>query len=217
MPSRTSHKTAGDPGASARLPRRVPRQDRAKQTVGAILRAASEVLAEEGYDSASTNKIARRAGVSIGALYEYFPNKEALVASLIERYASGVGEVMRARLEEVMDLPVRQAVSILLRTLVDRYRVNPALPRVLVEQIPGVGDKAKLQQIYDEIADLVREYLARHRAELVVTNGPHQLWVFTTAASQLGERIGLYCPEDLDVDALVEAGADMLTSWLLGT
>jgi AcrR family transcriptional regulator len=196
-------------------PRKTPRQERAKKTVSAILRAAGEVLTEEGYQGASTNKIARRAGVSIGTLYEYFPNKEVLVAALIERYAELARSVMRARFAEVMDRPFHEAASSLLHTLVDQYRLRPELSRVLVEQIPSVGDTAKLQEIYDDVAALVCEYLEAHRAELRLGDFDHQTWIFTTTASQLAERIGLYCPEGLDADRLVDEAVAMLTAWLV--
>lgn len=64
--------------------RKVPVQDRSKRTVQAILQAASQVLVRSGYENTTTGSIAERAGVSIGTLYQYFPNKELLVASVIE-------------------------------------------------------------------------------------------------------------------------------------
>ena len=67
-------------------PRRRPRQARAQATVDAIIQATARVLIEDGYDRASTNRIAQAAGVSIGSLYQYFPSKEALVAALVEEH-----------------------------------------------------------------------------------------------------------------------------------
>ena len=63
-------------------PRKVPKQSRAKATVDAIVTAAAQVLAGEGFVKTNTNRIARVAGVSIGSLYQYFPNKDALLAAL---------------------------------------------------------------------------------------------------------------------------------------
>ena len=65
--------------------RRLPRQRRAIATVDAILEAAARILIDTGYASASTNRIAERAGVGIGSLYEYFPGKEAIFAELRRR------------------------------------------------------------------------------------------------------------------------------------
>lgn len=66
--------------------RRRPLQSRSRQTVEAILEAAAQVLESHGPERATTNRIAERAGVSIGTLYQYFPNKEALYAELARRF-----------------------------------------------------------------------------------------------------------------------------------
>ena len=74
-------------GSDISVNRRVPRQERAEQRVAELLDAAASELAEVGYDAATMKAIAIRAGASIGAAYQYFPNKEALVSALRERYA----------------------------------------------------------------------------------------------------------------------------------
>lgn len=66
---------------AAQNPRKQPQQRRSRATVDKILAAAAQVLAEEG-DGATTDRIAARAGVSIGSLYQYFPNKDALLLEL---------------------------------------------------------------------------------------------------------------------------------------
>src|ERR1041384_3846674 len=65
-------------------PRKRPRQDRSRATVDTILEATARVLVKRGFDGLTTNLVADAAGVSIGSLYQYFPNKAALVGALIE-------------------------------------------------------------------------------------------------------------------------------------
>jgi len=67
-------------------PRKAPRQSRSQATVTAILDATARILLERGYAAASTNAVAELAGVSVGSLYQYFPNKEALIAALQARH-----------------------------------------------------------------------------------------------------------------------------------
>lgn len=81
----TAVESTGDGGPKSAL-RRKPRQARALQRVERVLDAAEEVFVEVGYDSASTNHIVTRAGTSIGSLYEFFPNKQAIAAALAQRY-----------------------------------------------------------------------------------------------------------------------------------
>src|SRR3954466_14410770 len=66
-------------------PRKSPRQARAKATVDAIVEATTQLLLEGGYDRFTTARVAERAGVSVGSLYQYFPNKAALASAVIDR------------------------------------------------------------------------------------------------------------------------------------
>ena len=66
-------------------PRKTPAQARSAATVAAVLEAAARILETEGFDGYTTNAVARRAGVSIGSLYQYFPSKDAITRALIIR------------------------------------------------------------------------------------------------------------------------------------
>ena len=77
------------PGSHAE-PRKRPVQARSRQTVESILAAAARILAERGYLATTTNDVAEAAGVSIGSLYQYFPNKDSLLVALEERRLADV-------------------------------------------------------------------------------------------------------------------------------
>jgi AcrR family transcriptional regulator len=76
--------------------RKRPTQVRSRQTVESILDAAAHLLAERGYTATTTNHVAQRAGVSIGSLYQYFPNKDALVVALEEQHLEEAERLLRA-------------------------------------------------------------------------------------------------------------------------
>ena len=80
-------------------PRKAPRQERSKQTVDAILEGCARLLREGDYGAVTTNHIAERAGVSIGSVYEFFPNKEAIVKRYLPRQRQLAQEAL-ARLAE---------------------------------------------------------------------------------------------------------------------
>src|SRR2546423_5851957 len=84
-------------------PRRSPRQERSRETVEAILEGAAQVFERHGYAKGTTNRIAERAGVSIGSLYQYFPNKGAIVVELSRRHMAEVRGVARPALQELVD------------------------------------------------------------------------------------------------------------------
>jgi AcrR family transcriptional regulator len=85
------------PRKFATTPRKLPKQDRSRVTVEAILEATTRILVEEGYDKANTNRIAERAGISIGSLYQYFPNKESLMTALMEQHSREMTELVATK------------------------------------------------------------------------------------------------------------------------
>lgn len=109
-------------------PRKIPRQERAAETVAAILEAAARILERHGLRGYNTNAIAERAGVSIGSLYQYFPNKDALTAALIERET----QTLLADLAAVpAQAGYRDGIAALVRAAVVHQLQRPALARLL--------------------------------------------------------------------------------------
>ena len=86
-----------EPGLAILEPRKRPRQAQAQATVAAIVDACAQLLASGGYDALTTNAISERAGVSVGTLYEYFPNREAIVGALAENGLPPAGRAHDAR------------------------------------------------------------------------------------------------------------------------
>lgn len=103
--------------------------------VEALLEAAARVFVEQGYARATTNRIAAAAGVSVGSLYQYFPNKDALAVELLRRYREGLVELVTSRLRGVDRDSFAPVVHDLLGDLVRAEGINPALHRVLIEQV----------------------------------------------------------------------------------
>ena len=147
-------------------PRKQASQERSRATVDALIEATARILVREGFDKASTNRIAEAAGVSIGSLYQYYPSKEALVAAVIERHNRDLMQIVRAALAEVASLPLDQAVRRIVAAAVDAHRLDPRLHRVLAEQIPRTGRLATVDGFNREYFTLFRDYLDRHKARL---------------------------------------------------
>lgn len=127
--------------AAARFrPRKVPAQRRSAETVEAILGAAARTFVSRGFRGATTNHVAKRAGVSIGTLYEYFPGKEALAAALIERHLERAEARFAERAAALATAQPRPSVSELasamVRTMIELHEDAPRLHRVLFEEVP---------------------------------------------------------------------------------
>jgi AcrR family transcriptional regulator len=148
-------------GKKTTNPRKLPRQERSKVTVEAILEATTRILTEEGYDRSTTNRIAERAGVSIGSLYQYFPNKESLLAALMEKHANEIATLVESRLMDLFDLPPESTVPELVNAVIDAHAIDPQLHRVLNEEIPRSQRLQQMQESEERINNLLRSYLER--------------------------------------------------------
>ena len=145
------------------ISRRTPTQGRAHETVHVILEATAQVLVEDGYARLSTNRVAKRAGVSIGTLYQYFGDKDALVAELAQRVAEAQVTELLAHLGQIDDQPLEEAVRSLILGLFAAKRVKVDMSQALARQVPRVGDLDAEQQVLTRITDVVSATLRRRR------------------------------------------------------
>jgi len=115
--------------------RRRPSQRRSQVTVTAILDAAARVFEERGFEAGTTNHVAERAGVSIGSLYEYFPNKDAMVVAVVERELEREGSRLLAILEPAAtERDLAAQLRAFVEMLVELHGRRPALHRILFDQ-----------------------------------------------------------------------------------
>jgi AcrR family transcriptional regulator len=200
-------------------PRKRASQQRSRATVSALVEATARILVREGFDKASTNRIAEVAGVGVGSLYQYFPSKEALVVAVIDRHNQEIMQVVRGELAEVMSLPVEKAVPKMIAVAVKAHRVNRRLHRVLAEQIPRVGKLEDVETFNRENYALFKNYLHKHRNELHVDDLELASFVCVTSIEALTHNAVLHHSKTLTNDAmesLVEAGERLVVGYLKG-
>jgi len=209
-------KMARRPGTKAR---KVASQKRSRATVEALVEATARILVKDGFDKASTNRIAEVAGVSVGSLYQYFPSKEALVAAVMERHQEEIMQTVRSELAGVLHQPVEKAVRKLIAVAFKAHRVDPKLHRVLAEQIPRVGKLDKLESFNAENYTLFRTYLESHRDELFVDDIELASFVCVTAIEALTHNAVLHYSKmlsDKAMEALADEGARLVIGYLKG-
>lgn len=134
--------------------RRQPRQIRSQITVTAILDATVRVLLDRGYDGFTTNLVAEVAGVGIGSLYEYFPNKEALVASLVEREVDTFASTLEREMVATFDRPFPEALRVALGAALDQPEARRDLVRLLVVQYPYFAQLAVIGRLPRRMSEL---------------------------------------------------------------
>jgi len=151
-------------------PRKTPRQSRSANTVHVILDATARILVERGYAATSTNAVAERAGVSVGSLYQYFSNKDALIAALHTRHIEQMHDVMEAALARAMIVSLDDGLAGLIEGAVEAHRIDADLHGVLEQQLAGLGIVVPHDKFDQVLEDRVVKLLARHRDEITVTD-----------------------------------------------
>jgi AcrR family transcriptional regulator len=142
------------PGPRAAM-RKEPRQARSRATVEAIVQAGAHILGARGWSGFTTNEVADAAGASIGSLYQYFPNKLALVAAIRRKHFDDVLAVLQQAGEN--RISPEQRVDGLVQGMIAVHGLDPALHRVLLD----LPDPEGSQSAYD---DFQAEYLRRYGA-----------------------------------------------------
>lgn len=158
-------------------PRKDPRQERSKVTVDAILEAAGQLLAQQDAESAasgaeagrkmavSTTHIAERAGVSVGSLYQYFPNREALVSALLRRFVQKRFAQIERVIAEVEPLPLEEGLRRLAARLIELELAHSLVMRSLMKWFVRVGDFDLIAEADREAERALAELLERIRSK----------------------------------------------------
>lgn len=142
--------------------RKEPRQARSRATVEAVVEAGARILSEQGWAGFTTNKVAEAAGVSIGSLYQYFPDKVSLVGAIRRRHLDdSLGAVRDA---VTAGLPLGEFIDTLVSNIVEAHGIHPGLHRVLLDEAPG------LEAYRDQNSEIEAQYLALY-AQAAATYG----------------------------------------------
>lgn len=174
--------------------RRAPRQSRSRRMVERVLRACAQELCERGLGGMNTNGVAERAGISVGSIYQYFPDKAALVQALRAQHAQAMAQACEDLWQDTAPATLHEAVQALVKGLFAAHALAPALHAVL-EQVapffvlPQPGHEAA-QALDGEACDhtvylRLRRTLAAHRDELVLADLDLAAWVALTLADSL--------------------------------
>jgi AcrR family transcriptional regulator len=197
-------------------PRKSPRQARSRHTVDAILDAAARVFAQEGYESTTTNRIADVAGVSVGSLYQYFPNKDALVAALHRRHSQQMRAVMTTVLDAASRTSLRDGIAALVRALLAAHLIDPELHRMLERELPFFDDARDEDSAYMVVVQRVGDLFARHGDALVPANSGLAAWVVLRMLESLVHAAVLEPPRGASIAEIETAIVDMALAYLTG-
>lgn len=194
----------------ALIPKKWPVQARSKQTFDALVDACTWLLPRRGYAGTTTNHIAERAGVNIASLYEYFADKDAIVAQVAERLVERVLAGLTAGLPEVLRAGPR-AVRAWIELVHDTVARERALVAVFVHEIPFTSQ-------LPPVRDLTPRLLAFSnglRAQLVTPElSPVALRLLVNLVSSTILQLVLDPPRDVSRRAVLDELARRTEDWL---
>ncbi|HKY56418.1 MAG TPA: TetR/AcrR family transcriptional regulator [Aeromicrobium sp.] len=194
--------------------RKVPQQQRSREMVERILTAGRDVVLRDGYDAASTNRIAAEAGVSPGSLYQYFPDKEAVLSAIVDRYVDDVSKRVTAALADRFDETGPQMVRATLNALLDALEENTELLRVVADELPRKENSARASALEQRITDLLSAYLAARRPLMRRDLTPSTAaWIAVRAIENLAVRYVLEQPP-IDRETFVGELERLMTAYL---
>jgi AcrR family transcriptional regulator len=154
----------GRPLKNTTKARKVPGQARSQETVNVILEAGAHILESGGLQGFNTNAVAARAGVSIGSLYQYFPNKDAILRALIGSFEEALHDALLEAVQAGRGEQMKPRLRLIVRALVIAHYRRPRLNRVLEAEEERLGKAAEDSAFHTVVLQLLRD----HRNELAV-------------------------------------------------
>ena len=179
----------------------------------ALLEAATRILERDGLAAFTTNRVAEVAGVSIGSLYQYNPNKDALVTALIERAQAQLTQALSTLVAVLTNARLAPVLRALATFAVDQQYTRPQLAAALDSEERRLPVQDILSAAEDALVQIVSDFLHAHRAELapsVPSTAARDCVVITKALVEAEIAQRRAAPPDLE-DRIVHA----LTGYLL--
>lgn len=194
--------------------RKAPQQARSREMVERIVAAGREVLVRHGYDAFSTNRVATAAGVSPGSLYQYFPDKAAILDVVIDRYWAEVAEQVAASLGDRIGEFGPGMVRATADALVSALEADPVVLRVVAEELPIGRNRDRRAALERRVRELVTAYLAARPGSYRRPVPAVAAWVVVLAIENLALRWVLDQPEAVSRDVLLDEMVALVGGYL---
>jgi AcrR family transcriptional regulator len=199
------------------IPRKRPEQDRSRATVDAIIAAAAHVLVRAGYAAFTTNRVAEKAGVSIGSLYQYFPNKESLLGELMKRHMNDIEKTLEMALQNVESAPLEDLILTAVEQNIKSHQIDPELHRVLSEEVPMLGHLDWKKDYSKRIDARLRSLLLMKQREIAVPDIDLAVYIISRTTEAVVHNAVLQRSQDFASGALARELSRMLLGYLTGT
>lgn len=165
-----------------------PVQARSKASFDAIIQACAWILVEEGYAAATTNRIAEKAGVNIASLYEYFPNKESIVAVLTERELNKYVQAITTEMQQGRKEDEAEMVAYVLRWGINRIQEDRGLLSILLLEVPFIASLPSVQAVMNSALTVIQMAMSEDE-RLQLPDPETGAWLITRMCFNTGMEI----------------------------
>jgi AcrR family transcriptional regulator len=197
-------------------PRKKPLQQRSQQMVETIIEATARVLIKNGYAKTNTNLIAERAGIGVGSVYQYFPNKDALIVALHERHLQQMHHVIDESLSGPKKTTPQKYIAAIVRALLTAHLIEPDLHKILEKELHFLTSANTESQSEQNIFRLLRQLLEELRMQIAPTNLDLAVWVVKQIIVSMVHAVVIEQPKQFAVDEIEQAITDAVMGYLLG-
>lgn len=143
-------------------PRKLPSQQRARNTVDSILQATEELVRQRGFAAVGTRLIAERAGVSVGSLYQYFPTYESILLAWYEDVAAREAQRLKIAMISVSHEDLRLSVPFAMKLLLETFEKHALVLIKMVEEMPAIAQATNAASFESLIRVSMRLYFGQH-------------------------------------------------------
>ena len=178
-----------------------------------LLNATAQVLNDVGLERLSTNKVAKRAGVAVGSIYQYFPNKEALIDALVENRMHKLGELTQRRMAALGSHSFPAATDAMLRCIIDFLADEPGLAPVLMSHALAAPNNQGTQQLRT-LADAVARTYLEQLDDRAVSDLEVAVYVSTNVAGLFGGLLASPTMDPAYRERVIPEIVAMLSGWM---
>jgi AcrR family transcriptional regulator len=196
-------------------PRKRPHQARSHLTVEDIMEAAAHLLVEEEREALTTTRVAERAGVSVGTLYQYFSDLEELVAKLVEVHLTRERDAMEAVLRDASSLSTAQLVNRLVDAFTSVFAIHPELSAALYDELRRASWGPTLDELGQDTASVVARELQNRADEIAPSDPALAAFVLVSSIDSLVQRAAAQRPEELQSGIVAREAKQMARRYLL--
>lgn len=168
--------------------RKIPKQARSRTMVDRILAAGADVLRTDGYAAFTTNRVAAAAGISPGSLYQYFPNKAAIIAEVVERWSAELTDQVAGSFAARVGQEGAEGLRGVIDSVVAALETDPALLRVVMLDLPPTASRTNLLALEKRVQEVAIAYWAGSEPGTHVGTHGVRSWVLVLAVEHLATR-----------------------------